>query len=59
MPNIMPDIMPENNIGHTRADFEGDLLNAPRDIAGVSTVAAHAFPVNRDAVAACFGVRRP
>ncbi len=42
----------------TRADFEGDLLNALRDIAGVSTVAVHPFLVNRDSVAACFGRHR-
>ncbi len=53
MPDFMPDFMPENNIGHP-GGFEGDLLNAPRDVAGVSTVAAHPFPVNRDAVAARF-----
>ncbi len=55
MPENMPDIMPENNIGHP-----GGLRGRPPERAAgrrVSTVAAHPFLVNREAVAACFGVR--
>ncbi len=51
------DLVIEVPVEH-RADFEGDLLNALRDIAGVSTVAVRPFLVNRDAVAACFGRHR-
>jgi hypothetical protein len=36
-------------------DFEADLVNALRDIAGVASVAMHPFLVKRDAVSACFG----
>ena len=35
--------------------FEGDLLPALRDIAGVATQALHPFMLNIDAVSACFG----
>ena len=52
----MPDFMPENNVGHP-----GGLRGRPPERAAgrrVSTVAAHPFPVNRDAVAACFGRHR-
>ena len=41
-----------------RAEFERDILNALRDIAGVSTQAIQPFFTNREAVAACF-VDRP
>jgi hypothetical protein len=37
-----------------RPEFERDILNALRDVAGVSTTAIHPFLTNRDAVAACF-----
>ncbi len=53
VPESGRDLVIEVPVEH-RADFEGDLLNALRDIAGVSTVAVHPFLVNRDAVAACF-----
>ncbi len=36
-------------------EFETDITNALRDIAGVSTQAVHPFLVNREAVSACFG----
>ncbi len=52
MPEDMPDILPENNIGHP-----GGLRGRPPERAAgrrVSTVAAHPFLVNRDAVAARF-----
>ncbi len=38
-----------------RREFENDLLNALRDIAGVGTFALHPFIFNKDKVAACFG----
>lgn len=38
-----------------RRDFENDMMNALRDIAGVSTLARFPYMVNTDAVAACFG----
>jgi hypothetical protein len=41
-----------------RTEFEGDILNALRDIAGVSTIALRPYIVKRDAVAACFGLVR-
>ncbi len=52
----MPDIVPENNIRHPG----GPRGRPPERAAGrrVSTVAAHPFLVNRDAVAACFGRHR-
>ena len=48
----MPDIVPENNVGHP-----GGLRGRPPERAAgrrVSTVAVPPFPVNRDAVAARF-----
>jgi hypothetical protein len=36
-------------------DFEADMMNAMRDIAGLSTQAIHPFMVNREGVSACFG----
>lgn len=36
-------------------EFERDMLNALRDIAGVSTLATHPFLMNVEAVASCFG----
>ncbi|MEO5355378.1 MAG: hypothetical protein H7835_19495, partial [Magnetococcus sp. XQGC-1] len=36
-------------------EFETDIMNALRDIAGVSTQTIRPFLVNREAVAACFG----
>jgi hypothetical protein len=41
-----------------RPEFERDILNALRDVAGISTTAIHPFLTNRDAVAACFSDRR-
>ena len=41
-----------------RPEFERDILNALRDVAGMSTTAIHPFLTNRDAVAGCF-VDRP
>lgn len=41
-----------------RDDFDGpgaDIINALREIAGVSTLARHPYFVNTDAVSACFG----
>lgn len=37
-----------------RKEFETDIMNALRDIAGVSTLATHPYMVNTDAVSACF-----
>ena len=39
-----------------RESFDGGILSALRDIAGVSTLALHPFMMNTQAVAACFGV---
>ena len=36
-------------------NFERDILNALRDIAGVSTLATHPFIMNVEAVSSCFG----
>jgi hypothetical protein len=36
-------------------EFERDIMNALRDIAGVSTLASHPFLVSFEAVSACFG----
>jgi hypothetical protein len=36
-------------------DFEADMMNALRDIAGLSTQAIHPFMINREAVSSCFG----
>lgn len=38
-----------------RSEFEADAVNALRDLAGVSTLAAHPFFTDREAVAECFG----
>ena len=38
-----------------RGDFDDDIINALREIAGVSTLARHPFFVNTDAVTRCFG----
>ena len=38
-----------------RQEFEGDILNALRDLAGVSTLAVHPFITDREAVDACLG----
>jgi len=38
-----------------KQDFDTDIMNALRDIAGVSTLAKHPFIMNQDAVAGCFG----
>lgn len=38
-----------------RTDFERDIINALRDIAGRSTLATNPFIVSNEAVAACFG----
>lgn len=38
-----------------RQEFEDDILNALRDVAGVNTMAVHPFLTNRTAVSACFG----
>jgi hypothetical protein len=40
-----------------RPEFERDILNALRDIAGVSTQAIHPFLTNREAIAECFTER--
>lgn len=48
------DRMMEIPIEH-RQEFEDDILNALRDVAGVNTLAVHPFLTNRSAVAACFG----
>jgi hypothetical protein len=37
-----------------RPEFEADVVNALRDLAGVSALAAHPFFTDREAVAACF-----
>ena len=37
-----------------RPEFERDIFNALRDVAGVSTTVIHPFLTNRDAVAGCF-----
>ncbi len=37
-----------------RQEFERDILNALRDIAGVSTLAIHPFLTNREAIDKCF-----
>lgn len=41
-----------------KPEFDRDILNALRDIAGVSTQAIHPFFTNRDAIASCFSDRR-
>jgi hypothetical protein len=41
-----------------RPEFERDILNSLRDIAGVSTTAIHPYLTNRDSVAGCFSDRR-
>ena len=38
-----------------RTDFERDLINALREIAGVSTLARYPFMMDTDAVTSCFG----
>lgn len=38
-----------------KLQFEGDLLNNLRDIAGVATQALHPFMMNTEAIVACFG----
>ena len=38
-----------------RSEFEQDIMNALRDIAGVSTLASHPFLMNFEAVSNCFG----
>jgi len=40
-----------------RQAFEDDILNALRDIAGVSTLALHPFMINVERVKSCFGLR--
>ena len=42
-----------------RHEFEADAVNALRDLAGVSAMAAHPFFTDREAVADCFGRARP
>jgi len=37
-----------------RKEFETDIMNSLRDIAGVSTLATHPYMVNTDAVSGCF-----
>jgi hypothetical protein len=37
-----------------RTEFETDIMNALRDIAGVSTLATHPYMMDADAVSACF-----
>ena len=39
-----------------RTEFENDIINALREIAGVSTLSSHPFFVNQEKVAACFGM---
>lgn len=41
-----------------RNSFEADIMNALRDIAGVSTLAKHPFLMNYEAVTACFGKKK-
>lgn len=41
-----------------RTEFETDMMNALRDIAGVSTLATHPYMLNMDAVSACFDRRK-
>lgn len=38
-----------------REDFRKDIINALREIAGVSTLARHPFLINVDVVSSCFG----
>ncbi len=38
-----------------RERFDGDILGALRDVAGVSTMALHPFIMDTDSVSACFG----
>ena len=38
-----------------RKEFERDIMNALRDISGVSTLASHPFLMNAEAVSDCFG----
>lgn len=38
-----------------RTEFQNDMMNALRDIAGVSTLAHHPYMLNVEAVNACFG----
>ncbi|HEY0819788.1 MAG TPA: hypothetical protein VGD46_13475 [Rhizobacter sp.] len=40
-----------------RTEFQSDMMNALRDIAGVSTLARHPYIMNNEAVALCFGRR--
>ena len=40
-----------------RTEFENDIINALREVAGVSTLASHPFFVNQEKVAAMFGTR--
>lgn len=42
-----------------KPEFDRDILNALRDIAGVSTQAIQPFFTNREAIAACFSDRKP
>jgi hypothetical protein len=48
-PLVVRDIPEEH-----RAEFEADIINALREVAGVSTLASHPFFVNQEKVAACF-----
>lgn len=62
-----PRILADNEIDDTNdvldvpiehlPEFERDILNALRDIAGVSTFAIHPFFTNREAITACFTSR--
>ena len=41
-----------------RGEFEKDIMNALRDIAGVSTLASHPFLMDFEAVSKCFGTHQ-
>lgn len=41
-----------------RRAFEKDIMEALREIGGISTLATHPFLINREAVSACFGKRK-
>jgi len=41
-----------------KSEFEKDIMNALRDIAGVSTLAIHPFIMDTEALAECFGTHR-
>ena len=50
-PAVVRDIPEEH-----RSEFEADIINALREVAGVSTLASHPFFINQEKVSACFGL---